>query len=83
MLSDYSNTAVACTYTRDVGSGQVKIDKDGRPRLHYTLGKEDAENIWKVHNCNLVVCYLPGKAATGIYIKAAVACTYTKSVIQD
>lgn len=48
VLSTYSNAAVACTYTRDVGSGQVKIDKDGRPRLHYVLGKADQENIWKV-----------------------------------
>ena len=48
VLSTYSNAAVACTYTRDVGSGQVKIDKDGRPRLHYVLGKEDTDNIWKV-----------------------------------
>lgn len=47
VLSTYSNAAVACTYTRDVGSGQVKIDKDGRPRLHYVLGKADQENIWK------------------------------------
>lgn len=48
VLSTYSNAAVACTYVRDTSSGQVKIDRDGRPRLHYKISKEDAGNIWKV-----------------------------------
>lgn len=47
-LAHYSNTALACTYVRDRGSGQVTIDKDGKPRLHYTISPFDQKSIWKV-----------------------------------
>lgn len=47
-LSAYSNCVVACTYVRDTGSGQVKIDKDGRPRVHYQISPTDVANMWKV-----------------------------------
>lgn len=47
-LAQYSNTALACTYVRDRGSGHVTIDKDGKPRLHYTIAPYDQKSIWKV-----------------------------------
>lgn len=55
-LAQYSNTALACTYVRDKGSGCVTIDKEGKPRLHYTISPYDQKSIWKVgclfvHTC--------------------------------
>ncbi|KAL3157363.1 hypothetical protein ABBQ32_011841 [Trebouxia sp. C0010 RCD-2024] len=46
-LEHYSNTALACTYVRDRGSGRVTIDKQGKPRLHYTISPFDQKSMWK------------------------------------
>ena len=60
-LAHYSNTALGCTYVRDRGSGQVTIDKEGKPRLHYTISPYDQKSIWKVNallpfgRCHLLV----------------------------
>ena len=59
VLAHFANTAVACTYVRDKGEGEITIDKDGWPRVHYKISPYDQKSMWKVcvlqpaHTCYL------------------------------
>ncbi len=54
-LAHYANTAVPCTYVRDKGEGQVTIDKQGYPRVHYQISPFDQKSLFKVIICFLIL----------------------------
>lgn len=56
VLAHFANTAVACTYVRDKGEGQITIDKDGWPRVHYKISPYDQKSMWKVCCLQLATC---------------------------
>ncbi len=54
VIESFKDMAVWLVITRDMDSGQVTIDSEGRPRLHYWPSKHDAANIMKVSEFRLV-----------------------------
>ena len=46
--SRLSEVAVGCTYVRDQGEGEVVIDDEGQPRVHYKMAKKDRSEMLKV-----------------------------------
>lgn len=42
---EYPNTVPILVLVRDTVGGKVEIDKNGNPRIHYTLGKRDRQTM--------------------------------------
>lgn len=64
LLLDLPKYMITIALTRDKGSGEVKIDKDGQPRLYYPIAEHDRKTL--VHGVEKLIRLTAAAGATRI-----------------
>jgi choline dehydrogenase-like flavoprotein len=55
-MRNYRKTAVLCAMLHDESEGQVRVDSDGRPQIHYRLSEDDARALRKgLYHCGEIL----------------------------
>lgn len=80
---EYPNTVPILILVRDTVGGKVVIDKNGMPRIHYTLGKRDRQTMVKGMVLGLQTLAAAGASAVMTLSNGINSRFYTGSSFQD
>jgi choline dehydrogenase-like flavoprotein len=65
MMLKMAHQAIFIVLCRDRGSGRITVDKTGRPRIHYELGRRDADHIQQGIEAGLRIAVAAGATEVG------------------
>jgi long-chain-alcohol oxidase len=80
---EYPNTVPILVLVRDTVGGKVVIDKNGMPRIHYTLGKRDRQTMVKGMVLGLQTLAAAGASAVMTLSKGINSRFYTGSSFRE